>query len=189
MQHTFSLSFLPAPTSLLTGIWNAAFWSDLSFHLLFRSDLEMQGILNSFGGQECNKIVKKRIASSVWGIASVIFSFSSFFFPADITKTLTAKRKRIQTFTQASLKASSRKFDEVWHTQQRERWEKRNLFFWLDTVKVEDRLSLKDFALNIRLFTWLAFHDNECCITDSCYLSCLPEGVTTMNSASNSWTL
>ncbi|KAM7450549.1 Synaptonemal complex protein 3 [Porites harrisoni] len=53
------------------------------------SDLEMQGILNSFG--------------------------------ADITKTLTAKRKRIQTFTQASLKASSRKFDEVWHTQQRER--------------------------------------------------------------------
>ncbi|XP_078348284.1 synaptonemal complex protein 3-like isoform X2 [Oculina patagonica] len=52
------------------------------------SDLEMQGMLNSFG--------------------------------ADITKTLTAKRKRIQTFTQASLKASSRKFDEVWQSQQHE---------------------------------------------------------------------
>ncbi|XP_020603892.1 uncharacterized protein LOC110042852 isoform X1 [Orbicella faveolata] len=53
------------------------------------SDLEMQGMLNSFG--------------------------------ADITKTITAKRKRIQTFTQASLKASSRKFDEVWQSQQHER--------------------------------------------------------------------
>ncbi|KAJ7373526.1 Synaptonemal complex protein 3 [Desmophyllum pertusum] len=53
------------------------------------SDLEMQGMLNSFG--------------------------------ADITKTLTAKRKRIQTFAQASLKASSRKFGEVWQSQQQER--------------------------------------------------------------------
>ncbi|XP_027039410.1 synaptonemal complex protein 3-like [Pocillopora damicornis] len=53
------------------------------------SDLEMQGMLNSFG--------------------------------ADITKTLTAKRKRIQTFTQASMKASTRKFDEVWQSQQHER--------------------------------------------------------------------
>ncbi|XP_022785003.1 synaptonemal complex protein 3-like isoform X1 [Stylophora pistillata] len=53
------------------------------------SDLEMQGMLNSFG--------------------------------ADITKTLAAKRKRIQTFTQASMKASSRKFEEVWRSQQHER--------------------------------------------------------------------
>ncbi|XP_068672250.1 synaptonemal complex protein 3-like [Montipora capricornis] len=42
-------------------------------------------------------------------------------FGADITKTLTAKRKRIQTFAQASLKTSSRKFDEVWKSQQHER--------------------------------------------------------------------
>ncbi|XP_015775606.1 PREDICTED: synaptonemal complex protein 3-like isoform X2 [Acropora digitifera] len=41
-------------------------------------------------------------------------------FGADITKTLTAKRKRIQTFAHASLKASSRKFDEVWQSQQQE---------------------------------------------------------------------
>ncbi|XP_067043356.1 synaptonemal complex protein 3-like isoform X1 [Acropora muricata] len=53
------------------------------------NELDMQGMLNSFG--------------------------------ADITKTLTAKRKRIQTFAHASLKASSRKFDEVWQSQQQER--------------------------------------------------------------------
>jgi len=28
------------------------------FIFFFRSDLEMQGILNSFGGQECYKILK-----------------------------------------------------------------------------------------------------------------------------------
>lgn len=80
----------------------------------------MQGILNSFGGQECYKILKNVLPVPSEALL-VKDSLSRHFFPADITKTLTAKRKRIQTFTQASLKASSRKFDEVWHTQQRER--------------------------------------------------------------------
>ncbi|EDO43143.1 predicted protein [Nematostella vectensis] len=40
---------------------------------------------------------------------------------AEISNTLNAKRKRIQSFSQASLKASSRKFDEVWRKQQNER--------------------------------------------------------------------
>ena len=119
----------------------------------------MQGILNSFGGQECYKILKNVLPVPSEALL-VKHSLSRHFFPADITKTLTAKRKRIQTFTQASLKASSRKFDEVWRTQQRERWEKRNLFFLLDTVKVEDRLGLKDLELNIRWFTWSAFRHN-----------------------------
>ncbi|XP_048585533.1 synaptonemal complex protein 3 [Nematostella vectensis] len=42
-------------------------------------------------------------------------------FGAEISNTLNAKRKRIQSFSQASLKASSRKFDEVWRKQQNER--------------------------------------------------------------------
>ena len=42
-------------------------------------------------------------------------------FGADITKTLAAKRKRLQTFTQASLKTSNKKYDDVFKQQLDER--------------------------------------------------------------------
>ncbi|XP_031554032.1 synaptonemal complex protein 3-like [Actinia tenebrosa] len=42
-------------------------------------------------------------------------------FGNDIKTTLNAKRKRIQSFTQGSLKASNKKFDEIWNKQQKER--------------------------------------------------------------------
>ena len=41
---------------------------------------------------------------------------------ADITRTLAAKRKRLQTFTQASLKSSNRKYEDVFQAQQGERY-------------------------------------------------------------------
>ena len=40
---------------------------------------------------------------------------------ADITKSLDVKRKRLESFTQTSLKTSNKKVDEVWKTQQSER--------------------------------------------------------------------
>eukprot|EP00794_Sanderia_malayensis_P018302 gene18302-20125_t len=42
-------------------------------------------------------------------------------FGADISRTLTAKRKRLQSFTQASLKSSNRRYDEILKSQQHER--------------------------------------------------------------------
>ncbi|KAK3707086.1 hypothetical protein QZH41_020517, partial [Actinostola sp. cb2023] len=42
-------------------------------------------------------------------------------FGAEIKNTLNAKRKRIQSFTQAALKASTKKFEEIWQKQQKER--------------------------------------------------------------------
>eukprot|EP00112_Aurelia_sp_Birch-Aquarium-sp1_P013418 Seg2847.2 transcript_id=Seg2847.2/GoldUCD/mRNA.D3Y31 product="Synaptonemal complex protein 3" protein_id=Seg2847.2/GoldUCD/D3Y31 len=42
-------------------------------------------------------------------------------FGADITRTLATKRKRLQTFTQASLKSSNRKYEDVFQAQQGER--------------------------------------------------------------------
>ena len=40
---------------------------------------------------------------------------------ADISKNLETKRKRLETFTHASVKASNRKVEEVWKKQQTER--------------------------------------------------------------------
>ena len=40
---------------------------------------------------------------------------------ADISKSLASKRKRLEGFTQASLKTSNKKVDEVWKTQHEER--------------------------------------------------------------------
>ncbi|XP_066935277.1 synaptonemal complex protein 3-like [Clytia hemisphaerica] len=42
-------------------------------------------------------------------------------FGADISKTLSAKRKRLTTFTNASMKTSNRKYDEIFTTQHAER--------------------------------------------------------------------
>lgn len=42
-------------------------------------------------------------------------------YTADITKSLDVKRKRLEVFTQSSLKTSNKKVDEVWKTQQNER--------------------------------------------------------------------
>lgn len=42
-------------------------------------------------------------------------------FGTDITKSLVSKRKRLETFTQASLKASNTKVEKVWKAQQTER--------------------------------------------------------------------
>ena len=42
-------------------------------------------------------------------------------FGADVSKTLDAKRKRLETFTQASLKASNTKVEKIWKAQQAER--------------------------------------------------------------------
>ncbi|CAH1787931.1 unnamed protein product [Owenia fusiformis] len=42
-------------------------------------------------------------------------------FGADISKTVMAKRKRLETFTNASLKASNKKVDEIWKEQHTER--------------------------------------------------------------------
>nr|AGL11962.1 synaptonemal complex protein 3 [Nodipecten subnodosus] len=42
-------------------------------------------------------------------------------FGADITKTLVNKRKRLEQFTQNSLKASNKKVEEIWKMQQLER--------------------------------------------------------------------
>ena len=43
-------------------------------------------------------------------------------FGADITKTLIAKRKRLEQYTQSSLKTTNRKVEEIWKTQQGERF-------------------------------------------------------------------
>ena len=64
----------------------------------------------------------------LWNVATICY-FESWTlvmeamlsFSADITKTLSAKRKRIQCFTNASLKTSNRKFDEIWKSQQNDR--------------------------------------------------------------------
>lgn len=40
---------------------------------------------------------------------------------ADISKSLESKRKRLETFTQSSVKASSKKVEEIWKKQQQER--------------------------------------------------------------------
>lgn len=45
-------------------------------------------------------------------------------FIADISKTLSAKRKRLTTFTNASMKTSNRKYDEMFMSQQNERYKK-----------------------------------------------------------------
>lgn len=42
-------------------------------------------------------------------------------FGANMSKTLDAKRKRLETLTQASLKASNVKVEKIWTTQQTER--------------------------------------------------------------------
>ena len=42
-------------------------------------------------------------------------------FSADITRTLTAKRKRLHTFTQASLKSSNKKYEDIFKAQHSER--------------------------------------------------------------------
>ncbi|KAL5006831.1 hypothetical protein ScPMuIL_015637 [Solemya velum] len=42
-------------------------------------------------------------------------------FGADVTKTLIAKRKRIENLTQNSLKSSNKKVDDIWKLQQSER--------------------------------------------------------------------
>jgi len=42
-------------------------------------------------------------------------------FGADISKTLSTKRKRLTTFTNASMKTSNRKYDEIFMSQQSER--------------------------------------------------------------------
>lgn len=39
----------------------------------------------------------------------------------DISKTLESKRKRLETFTQSSVKASSKRVEETWRKQQQER--------------------------------------------------------------------
>ncbi len=43
-------------------------------------------------------------------------------FGANVSKTLDAKRKRLETLTQTSLKASNVKVEKIWKTQQTERW-------------------------------------------------------------------
>ena len=40
----------------------------------------------------------------------------------DISKSLESKRKRLETFTQASVRASNKKVEEVWQKQQKERY-------------------------------------------------------------------
>ncbi|XP_060050230.1 synaptonemal complex protein 3 [Erinaceus europaeus] len=42
-------------------------------------------------------------------------------FGADINKTLHAKRKRLETYTKASLKSSNQKIENIWKTQQEQR--------------------------------------------------------------------
>ncbi|KAK2181279.1 hypothetical protein NP493_402g00027 [Ridgeia piscesae] len=42
-------------------------------------------------------------------------------FGADIAKTVAAKRKRLEQYTQSSLKSSSRKVEDIWKIQQHER--------------------------------------------------------------------
>ena len=42
-------------------------------------------------------------------------------FAADISKTLTAKRQRLEQYTQNSLRTSNRKVEEIWTMQQNER--------------------------------------------------------------------
>ncbi len=44
-------------------------------------------------------------------------------FGADVSKTLDAKRKRLEIFTQASLKVSNGKVEKTWKAQQTERSE------------------------------------------------------------------
>ena len=41
---------------------------------------------------------------------------------ADITKTLSGKRKRLEQYTQNSLKISNRKVEDIWRVQQKERY-------------------------------------------------------------------
>ena len=49
------------------------------------------------------------------------FTKNSFMISADIAKTVAAKRKRLEQYTQSSLKSSSRKVEDIWKIQQNER--------------------------------------------------------------------
>ena len=42
-------------------------------------------------------------------------------YSVDISKSLESKRKRLETFTQSSVKASSKRVEETWRKQQQER--------------------------------------------------------------------
>ncbi len=46
---------------------------------------------------------------------------SPVYYVADIAKNLDVKRKRLETFTQASVKTSNKKVQEIWKSQQTER--------------------------------------------------------------------
>jgi hypothetical protein len=49
-----------------------------------------------------------------------LFKFISIL--ADITKTLSAKRKRLENYTQNSLKTTNKKVDDIWKGQNAERY-------------------------------------------------------------------
>ena len=62
----------------------------------------------------------RTLAEKVYCFNGHAFSFICLF-SADITKTVAAKRKRLELFTQSSLKSSSRKVEDIWKIQQSER--------------------------------------------------------------------
>lgn len=70
---------------------------------------EVQSLLTTFGG----------IISALFCVHKL--QFLSAVLSADISKNLESKRKRLETFTQSSVKASSKRVEEIWRKQQQER--------------------------------------------------------------------
>ncbi|XP_057290266.1 synaptonemal complex protein 3-like [Hydractinia symbiolongicarpus] len=65
---------------------------------------------------DCEDIKAQEPSCAETEMTSLLNSFG-----ADISKTLSAKRKRLTTFTSSSLKTSNRKYEELFSTQQTER--------------------------------------------------------------------
>ena len=76
-----------------------------------------------------------------------------FFFTADISKTLGQKKKRVEQFTQNSLKNTTKKVEDMWNTQYQARWEIEFRFYllYMDNfnIAVCQHLSLVRFPFSI----------------------------------------
>lgn len=77
---------------------------------------EVQSMLERFGG-------KCPINFSYFPPLNYLFdSVNYVIFPADISKAMQAKRKRLETFTKSSLKGSNQKLEQLWRTQHAQRY-------------------------------------------------------------------
>ena len=68
---------------------------------------DMQTLFTTFGGKCPLRLLPRR--------------HTGFSFTADVSKTLESKRKRLESFTQSTLKISNKKVDDMWQAQQTQR--------------------------------------------------------------------